>query len=114
MRVLKAAKAEHAAGVVGAAGPLLKPATGALPAADAYSVLGLALDVASAEVKKRYMRLSLLIHPDKCQHKVWARLHVGHALHACCRGALHREDTRSMLRVTVLRNISSSQITLTC
>jgi len=38
--------------------------------ADAYSVLGVAPDISSSEVKRRYMRLSLQIHPDKCLHKV--------------------------------------------
>ncbi|GAX78794.1 hypothetical protein CEUSTIGMA_g6231.t1 [Chlamydomonas eustigma] len=39
-----------------------------LGVADAYSVLGVPSTATSAEVKRRYMRLSLLIHPDKCQH----------------------------------------------
>ncbi|KAK9831957.1 hypothetical protein WJX81_002921 [Elliptochloris bilobata] len=37
-------------------------------AADAYDVLGLAPDAAAGKVKKRYWRLSLLVHPDKCSH----------------------------------------------
>lgn len=41
----------------------------AAPAPDAYKVLGVDTSTPSAEVKKRYMRLSLLIHPDKCKHK---------------------------------------------
>jgi curved DNA-binding protein CbpA len=30
--------------------------------------MGLEPDARGADVKKRYMRLSLLIHPDKCSH----------------------------------------------
>ena len=37
--------------------------------ADAYAVLGVTASATSAEVKKKYMRLSLLIHPDKCSHR---------------------------------------------
>lgn len=36
---------------------------------DAYAILGVSSTAATGEVKKRYMRLSLLIHPDKCSHK---------------------------------------------
>lgn len=36
--------------------------------ADAYELLGIAPEASAAEVKKRYWRLSLLIHPDKCGH----------------------------------------------
>jgi curved DNA-binding protein CbpA len=36
---------------------------------DAYAILGVDSSAATGEVKKRYMRLSLLIHPDKCSHK---------------------------------------------
>ena len=35
---------------------------------DAYEVLGVEPQMAAGEVKKRYWRLSLLIHPDKCDH----------------------------------------------
>ncbi|GLI60597.1 hypothetical protein VaNZ11_002769 [Volvox africanus] len=35
---------------------------------DAYSVLGVSPSASAGDVKKRYMRLSLLIHPDKCSH----------------------------------------------
>uniref|UniRef100_A0A061SI49 DnaJ-like protein n=1 Tax=Tetraselmis sp. GSL018 TaxID=582737 RepID=A0A061SI49_9CHLO len=35
---------------------------------DAYEVLGVPRSAAKADVKKRYWRLSLLIHPDKCAH----------------------------------------------
>lgn len=35
---------------------------------DAYKVIGLEKDCKSGEVKKRYWKLSLLIHPDKCDH----------------------------------------------
>lgn len=44
---------------------------GAAPAplpADAYLVLGVDPAAPVGEVKKRYWRLSLLIHPDKCNH----------------------------------------------
>eukprot|EP00891_Asterochloris_glomerata_P008158 jgi/Astpho2/8158/Aster-03090 len=37
-------------------------------AADAYEVVGLEPSAKAAEIKKRYWRLSLLIHPDKCPH----------------------------------------------
>ena len=36
---------------------------------DAYAILGVTSSATSLEVKRRYMRLSLLIHPDKCSHK---------------------------------------------
>ena len=36
--------------------------------ADAYDVLGVKPTATSGEIKKRYWRLSLLIHPDKCSH----------------------------------------------
>lgn len=36
--------------------------------ADAYEVLGVQPTASSGEVKKKYWRLSLLIHPDKCSH----------------------------------------------
>ena len=36
--------------------------------ADAYDVLGVEPKATSGEIKKRYWRLSLLIHPDKCAH----------------------------------------------
>ena len=36
--------------------------------ADAYEVLDVEPTATSGEIKKRYWRLSLLIHPDKCAH----------------------------------------------
>ena len=36
--------------------------------ADPYDVLGVPYDAAAGAVKKRYWRLSLMIHPDKCHH----------------------------------------------
>jgi DnaJ family protein C protein 8 len=36
--------------------------------ADPYEVLGVPADAAVGAVKKRYWRLSLMIHPDKCRH----------------------------------------------
>ncbi|KAG1661307.1 hypothetical protein FOA52_008654 [Chlamydomonas sp. UWO 241] len=50
--------------------PLLSaaPAPGAEKTIDAYAVLGLEGSTPAVEIKKRYMRLSLLIHPDKCGH----------------------------------------------
>ena len=41
---------------------------GAPKEGDAYALMGLEPDARGADVKKRYMRLSLLIHPDKCSH----------------------------------------------
>ncbi|KAK9803593.1 hypothetical protein WJX72_003080 [[Myrmecia] bisecta] len=35
---------------------------------DAYAVVGVEPTAKSGEIKKRYWRLSLLIHPDKCPH----------------------------------------------
>jgi hypothetical protein len=40
----------------------------------AYEVLGVAPDASAADIKRRYMRMSLLIHPDKCSHKVCCSL----------------------------------------
>ena len=36
--------------------------------ADAYEVVGADLDASANEIKKRYWKLSLMIHPDKCDH----------------------------------------------
>lgn len=36
--------------------------------ADAYEVLDMAPTVEAKDLKKRFWRLSLLIHPDKCDH----------------------------------------------
>lgn len=52
----------------------LKPPSRAVPSvpyalqADAYDVLGVAEDAATRVMKKRYWKLSLMIHPDKCAH----------------------------------------------
>ena len=48
-------------------GPSAPPssAPGQPPVADAYAVLGVTSSSTPAEVKKKYMRLSLLIHPGK-------------------------------------------------
>ena len=46
----------------------LRRLLGAPKEADAYAVMGLEPDAKGADVKRRYMRLSLLIHPDKCSH----------------------------------------------
>mgnify|MGYP003317727390 CR=1 FL=1 len=35
---------------------------------DAFSVLGLDEDASASQIKKHFWRLSLLIHPDKCEH----------------------------------------------
>lgn len=51
-----------------ASGPLL-PGGASQPVTDAYAVLGVPASATPVEVKKRYMRLSLLIHPDKCGHR---------------------------------------------
>lgn len=71
MRVLREARDAHEASAA-RRGPLTAPAPGALPQPDAYAVLGVGPDASGADIKKRYMRLSLLIHPDKCMHKVGA------------------------------------------
>lgn len=34
----------------------------------AYTILGVAADTAAAAIRKRYMKLSIMIHPDKFQH----------------------------------------------
>ena len=36
--------------------------------ADAYEVVGADPDASANEIKKRYWKLSLMIHPDKCDH----------------------------------------------
>lgn len=60
---------EHAASVKAPPGGSSLLAAAADPThIDAYAVLGVAATAAPGEVKKRYMRLSLLIHPDKCGH----------------------------------------------
>jgi len=35
---------------------------------DAYTILGISPDTGASEIKKQYWKLSLLIHPDKCDH----------------------------------------------
>jgi curved DNA-binding protein CbpA len=35
---------------------------------DAYTILGVSPDTEASEIKKQYWKLSLLIHPDKCDH----------------------------------------------
>ena len=47
---------------------ILRRLSGTPKEPDAYAVMGLEPDVKGADVKRRYMRLSLLIHPDKCSH----------------------------------------------
>ena len=49
--------------------PITLPGGPSQPIADAYAVLGVPGTASAADVKKRYMRLSLLIHPDKCGHR---------------------------------------------
>ena len=46
----------------------LRRLLGAPKEADSYAIMGLEPDAKGADVKRRYMRLSLLIHPDKCSH----------------------------------------------
>ena len=47
---------------------LLRRLLGAPKEADSYAIMELKPDAKGADVKRRYMRLSLLIHPDKCSH----------------------------------------------
>uniref|UniRef100_A0A7S3R7C5 J domain-containing protein n=1 Tax=Dunaliella tertiolecta TaxID=3047 RepID=A0A7S3R7C5_DUNTE len=68
MRVLRDAQAAHDSSSA-LRNPLTAPPPGSVAQADAYSVLGVAPDVSASEVKRRYMQLSLQIHPDKCLHK---------------------------------------------
>lgn len=35
---------------------------------DAFALLGVAINAPAADVRKRYMKLSILIHPDKYDH----------------------------------------------
>lgn len=73
MRVLRDAQAAHDASSA-SRNPLAAAAPGSTAQADAYSVLGVAHDVEASDIKRRYMRLSLQIHPDKCLHKVSAMM----------------------------------------
>ncbi|GFR39678.1 hypothetical protein Agub_g150 [Astrephomene gubernaculifera] len=67
VRIVKVLREHAAAGP--APGPAAAPAAaGAGSSPDAYQVLGVSPSAPGGEVKKRYMRLSLLIHPDKCAH----------------------------------------------
>lgn len=40
---------------------------------DPYCILGIEVDATPADIKKAYMRRSLLIHPDKCEHPLAAQ-----------------------------------------
>lgn len=64
---LRTAEVKRICGVLAATQAFL--ALGSNPALpDAYQVLGLPHDVTSADVRKRYFKLSLTVHPDKCEH----------------------------------------------
>ncbi|KAG2444929.1 hypothetical protein HXX76_001665 [Chlamydomonas incerta] len=67
VRIIKVLR-EHAASVKAPPGGSLLAAAADPTHIDAYAVLDVAAAAAPGEVKKRYMRLSLLIHPDKCAH----------------------------------------------
>ena len=64
-------EAEAEASLVGAAGRTAAVAE-ALRASrsggDAFDVLGVAPDASAAAIRKAFWRLSLLVHPDKCDH----------------------------------------------
>jgi curved DNA-binding protein CbpA len=64
-------EAEAEASLVGAAGRTAA-VTEALRASrsggDAFDVLGVAPDVSAAAIRRAFWRLSLLVHPDKCDH----------------------------------------------
>jgi curved DNA-binding protein CbpA len=69
VRVLRVLRDHAAASGAALAAPA---AAGAAPAPrppDAYAVLGAAPSDPGPAIKKRYWRLSLLIHPDKCAHE---------------------------------------------
>ncbi|KAF5833587.1 hypothetical protein DUNSADRAFT_10038 [Dunaliella salina] len=68
MRVMRDAQAAHDSSSA-LRNPLTAPAPGSVAQADAYSVLGVATDASATDIKRRYMQLSLQIHPDKCLHK---------------------------------------------
>ncbi|GIL65882.1 hypothetical protein Vafri_19522 [Volvox africanus] len=61
---------------------------------DAYSVLGVSPSASAGDVKKRYMRLSLLIHPDKCSHPL---AHEAFQAVAASAKVLQDSGTRSAL-----------------
>lgn len=72
MRVIRDARNAQEAARTGRGGAgAMAAAPGEVPPPpDAYSVLGVAHNTPTGDIKKRYMRLSLLIHPDKCTHAV--------------------------------------------
>ena len=60
---------EHQSFLVSLAAPVAGTDVSAALRADPYEVLGVPHDAAAGAVKKRYWRLSLMIHPDKCRHQ---------------------------------------------
>jgi curved DNA-binding protein CbpA len=82
-RVLKALRAHAEAAAAGRLGPPGAPP----PPADPAAVLGVPLEAPAREVKKRYWRLSLLIHPDKCDHP-----RAGEAFQAVAAAAAELQD----------------------
>ena len=65
LAVLLAAEREPAAVV---AAPEAGTDVSATLKADAYDVMDVPADAANGVIKKRYWKLSLMIHPDKCGH----------------------------------------------
>ena len=80
VRVLRDAQAAHDSSSA-LRNPLTAPPPGSTAQADAYAVLDVAADISAADIKRRYMRLSLQIHPDKCLHKVGVHLSTGWPTH---------------------------------